>query len=458
MILKRKEEEEKKMSDEDYSDSSESDESNGGDSDEYSDEELDDEELEMLEEEIRENERKRKIELEQINSSNSNKKNKRDFDDMFKFIIINMSNPLPMSPLLNLSNCSNLSNDPNSLEENSSTEGQDEQQIKFGPELPIDKIHVPLKFDKVFETLSELITLGETYDPSIAYDCNLNMHKLYRIVEPMKELNNMIGLEKFKKSIIDQIVYLLTINLTTEKPMLHTCIYGPPGCGKSQISTILAKIYSSCGVLSGNKFRVVKREDFVAGYLGQTAIKTKKLLESMLGGVLFLDEAYSMGSVENRDYFAKEAIDTLNVFLSENYANFILIIAGYEDDIKQCFFAQNSGLERRFPYRFTIEGYSPKELNCIFRNFVKAENWQLSDELFLYCETLFTKHKDSFPFYGGDVKTFFDKCKIIHTKKLIMLEKSLWKILTKKDIKDAFALYLQERPIKKDTSPLHMYI
>ena len=105
------------------------------------------------------------------------------------------------------------------------------------------------------------------------------------MVEPLKELNDMIGLQKFKKSMVDQVVYLLTLDLQIkgEKPMLHTCIYGPPGAGKTKISSILAKIYASCGFLSTDQFKVVKREDFVAGYLGQTAIKTKELLENSLG-------------------------------------------------------------------------------------------------------------------------------------------------------------------------------
>ena len=447
------------MSDDEYS--PENSEEDSTESTEESEEELSEEEQEMLEEYAR-NLNKRSLEKDEDN--NSNKKNKQEFEDLFKFIIINMNNPISIND-----SCSNFNTLSGEEDKTLSQETQETdksldtlQEPVFGPSLPISKTNQSLKFNKTFDTLLELINLGETYDPSIAYECNINIEKLHRIVEPLKELNNMIGLDKFKKSIIDQIVYILTLNLssTDDKPMLHTCIYGPPGCGKTQISTILAKIYSSCGLLSGNKFKVVKREDFVAGYLGQTAIKTKKLLESMIGGVLFLDEAYSMGSLENRDYFAKEAIDTLNVFLSENYANFILIIAGYEKDIKECFFAQNSGLERRFPYRFTIDGYSSSELSSIFFHFVSTNEWKLADGVLNsnYLNEMFNKHMSSFPFYAGDVKTFFDKCKIVHTKKLIFLDKSQWKILTKKDIKEGFDLYLQERPLQKDVVPLGMYL
>lgn len=343
------------------------------------------------------------------------------------------------------------------------------------------KTRQEIKFSKMFDSLDDLIKLGESYDPSIDYVCNLNIQKLHKAIQPIKELNSLIGLASFKKSILDQIVYLLTNMNGKDKPMLHTCIYGPPGCGKSQISNILAKIYSSCGILSTNKFKVIKREDLVAEYLGQTAVKTKKLLESMKGGVLFLDEAYSLGSDRNEDYFAKEAIDTLNVFLSENYSDFVFIIAGYEDQIKQCFFKQNQGLERRFPYRFTVEGYNPNELTLMFSKFISDDGWKIklasltdicSTQLFksvdncstqsfkLNMEDFFREHQSSFPFYGGDLRTFLDKCKIIHTRRLITLEPSEWKILTELDIKEGYIMYLEERQIKASESPkyLSMYL
>lgn len=434
------------MSDDEYSPE------NSDDSEEDSEEELSEEEQERLEEESR---RTSKRLLNGDESNDSNKKNKREFEDLFRFIIINL-------PTANESRVFPPRNDfSDSLEEEKSTDVIKAEDSKFGPQLPINKTSEIIKFDKTFDSLIELINLGERYDPSIIYECNINMEKLHRIVPHLKELNNMIGLENFKKSIIDQIVYILTLNSHNkdDKPMLHTCIYGPPGCGKTQISTILAKIYSSCGILSENKFKIVKREDFVAGYLGQTALKTKKLLESMIGGVLFLDEAYSMGSLENRDYFAKEAIDTLNVFLSENYSNFILIIAGYEKDIKECFFSQNSGLERRFPYRFTIDGYSSSELSSIFSHFVLTNGWKLSNEVSnSFLNDIFRNNIKCFPFYAGDVKTFFDKCKICHTKKLIILDSSQWKFLTKNDIHEGLALYINEKPITNDNLPLGMYL
>jgi len=339
-------------------------------------------------------------------------------------------------------------------------EKEEEKLDIYGPFLFEKKEIKEIKFTKIFEKLDELISLGEKYDPSFNYICNINIHKLHNIVEPLKELNNMIGLEKFKRSVIDQITYILTLDNKNETPMLNSCIYGPSGVGKTSVAQILGKIYASCGILSTNKFKIVKREDFVGEYLGSTAVKTKELLESCKGGVLFLDEAYSFGSSHSsgKDMFAKEAVDTLNVFLSENYKDFVFIIAGYEEDIKNCFFCINQGLERRFPYRYTIESYNYKELTEIFKKFIKEENYTLSvDDKSL--EDFFMKHKESFPFFGGDVKIFLDKCKVYHSRRMILLDKNLWKKLTIEDIKESFIIYLEERQIKEIDKPhLSMYI
>jgi len=319
----------------------------------------------------------------------------------------------------------------------------------FGPNLFRNQKYKSIKFYKPFTKLTELIRLGETYDPSYKYDCNINMKNLHHLVEPLKELNNMIGLTKFKKSIIDHLIFILTSVDKCSKPMLHTVIYGEPGLGKTHISKILAKIYASCGLLSKGGFKVTKREDYVSGFLGQTALKTKELLESNIGNVVFIDEVYSFGGEGTRDYFAKEAIDTINVFLSENYQDFIMIIAGYEKEVKKYFFSQNP------------EGYNPEEMCLIFKKFIKDEGWNIyydvSDEKLT---NFFRKHKDSFPYYGGDIKTLFDKCKVIHMRKIVMLDKKFWKKLSYEDVKEGFDIYLEDREVvkEKNTNHHHMYI
>ena len=196
------------------------------------------------------------------------------------------------------------------------------------------------------KNLSQLIELSH----SIKFYNNIDMLILWRISPYLEQLNSLIGMTELKETIFAQILYYLQglhVRNAAEE-YLHTMIYGPPGCGKTTVAKIIGKIYQSLGILSKHgKFRIAYRDDFIAGYLGQTANKTQKLLKSCLGGVLFIDEIYSLAPKDtDRDSFAKEALDTLTSFLSEHKNDFCCIGAGYEDDIENCFFAMNQGLKR----------------------------------------------------------------------------------------------------------------
>ena len=194
------------------------------------------------------------------------------------------------------------------------------------------------------------------------YERNL----LYRLAPTLSKLNRMIGMGKLKKNIINQVLYYIQGLNGYNDGMMHTVIEGPPGTGKTDVARIIGEIYRKLDFLSNDSFVIAKRDDFVAGYLGQTAIKTQKLLENAYGGVLFIDEAYSLGNPEGRDSFAKEALDTLNLFLSEKKHNFICIIAGYKDSLEKSFFNMNNGLKRRFPWKYSIDSYTSKELKKIY--------------------------------------------------------------------------------------------
>jgi hypothetical protein len=106
------------------------------------------------------------------------------------------------------------------------------------------------------------------------------------------------------------------------------------------------------------KFKVAKRSDLIAKYLGQTAAKTQEVIDDAVGGVLFIDEAYSLGNADGGDSYAKECIDTINQNLTEKKNQLLVIIAGYENALEECFFAYNEGLNRRFPFRYTIDAYT----------------------------------------------------------------------------------------------------
>ena len=240
--------------------------------------------------------------------------------------------------------------------------------------------------------------------------------KLLRIIPDLKEIDNMIGLEILKKNLIYQILYFVMELRGNE--MMHIMITGDPGVGKTTIATLLSKIYLSLGILESDTFISPRRSDLIAEYLGQTAVKTNRLLESAKGGVVFIDEAYSLGDKQGRDSFSRECINAINQFLSTN-TDTLCIIAGYEKDLQNNFFKMNAGLERRFPWKYNIVNYNPKELSEIFQYQIKKIEWNYN---FSNIIEFFTKNKEYFVHNGGDTEVFLVKCKICHAKRLFSEE------------------------------------
>ena len=192
------------------------------------------------------------------------------------------------------------------------------------------------------------------------------MKAMHDIKKPLINLKNMIGMNKLKNNIVDQILYFVQ-NLhkgkdKSHQDFMHTVIYGPPGTGKTETAKIMGSIFSNLGILKRKKFKKATRADLIAGYLGQTAIKTRDMIKECLGGVLFIDEAYALGNQEKRASFAKECIDTLCEGLSDHKEEIMVIIAGYEEELKNCFFSYNQGLDSRFTWRFSTDDYTYKEL------------------------------------------------------------------------------------------------
>ncbi len=182
---------------------------------------------------------------------------------------------------------------------------------------------------------------------------------------------------------------------------------------------ILAKIYCKLGILETDKVVKADRASLVGKWLGSTAIKTKEVLESAKGGVLVLDEVYSLGNKEHSDTFSKECIDTLNQYLSEHVDDFICVIAGYKDLVQECFFAANPGLERRFPWKFTIEPYTPNELSKILKIQLNVCGWKFNESVNdKYLTDIIRINKEHFSGNGGDTKNLIDKCKIVNARRV----------------------------------------
>lgn len=313
-----------------------------------------------------------------------------------------------------------------------------------------------LSFD--INNLDDLIQVAKDfkvkYSPDYEYQLDLGL--LSSMIPELESLNNMIGLKSVKNQIVDLILYYGLKLDNKNHDLLHTVIEGEPGTGKTELAEKLAKIYLKMGILTKDTFKKVRRSDLIAGYLGQTAIKTEKVLEECRGGVLFIDEAYSLGNAEGkdgRDSFSKECIDMLNQWLTENKSEFVCIIAGYKDDLSKSFFSYNTGLERRFPIRFSIDSYSDDELTKIFIKKIREFEWDIDCKNLTH--TIKTNRK-YFKFNGGDMEILFAKCKIAHSKNLLKEKEKIKKILTEKDIIDGLKIYLENPEVKKrgDVNPI----
>ena len=324
------------------------------------------------------------------------------------------------------------------------------------------KIKDIINIECEINNINDIIQLTEKYklDPEIEY--NINIKALHNIKEPLQELNNMIGMTELKNNIVDQILYFaqgLHKNNNASGDFMHTVIYGPPGTGKTEIAKMMGKIYSNIGVLNKGTFKKVTRSDLIAGYLGQTAMKTRDVIKEALGGVLFIDEAYALGNSDKKDSFSKECIDTLCEALSDNKENLMVIIAGYEKELKDCFFSCNQGLDSRFTWRFKTDNYSAEDLYKIFIKKVNDIGWELHEESKISLD-FFKKNYDYLKFFGRDIETVLAKTKIAHSKRVFCKPNSEKKKITLKDLEKGFEIYLKNDDIKnrKDTENMKKLI
>ena len=332
---------------------------------------------------------------------------------------------------------------------------------------PVNPIIVPLPPPKTkkniqcsIETIKDLLKLINDNPLDNTIDYNINMRSLHNVKPHLEKLDQMVGMNSLKNSVVDQILYYIQ-DLNAGEDFMHTVIYGPPGTGKTEIAKLMGYIFSSLGILKNGTFKKASRADLIAGYLGQTAMKTKQLIESCLGGVLFIDEAYSLGNNEKRDSFAKECIDTICETLSDYKSNIMVIIAGYKEELNDCFFAYNKGLNSRFPWRFETDDYSSKELKDIFTKKVGEMNWKLNLNI---SEEWFEDKMPYFKFYGRDMETLLAKTKIAHSRRVFCKKNNEKKIITLEDLNNGFKKFIENDEVKKRketdmfTTPPNMYL
>ena len=289
-------------------------------------------------------------------------------------------------------------------------------KIKVHRNPPKTKVYI----DVNVESVEDLIKIIETYPIDNMKEYNIELHSLHKIKPELDQLNNMIGLHTVKSSIVNQLLYFIQgFTQDVHGDYKHTVLTGSPGTGKTELAKIIGKMYSKIGVLKNNVFKKVTRSDLVAGYLGQTAMKTRKKIDECNGGVLFIDEAYSLN---NDDMYAKECVDTLCEALSDQKKDLMVIIAGYEKDLNEQFFKINPGIPSRFVWKFNIEEYNPTELYEIFVHLVKQISWKVDENV---TDKWFHDKKDLFKFNGRSMEQLLLMTKISHSKRIFASDGSL---------------------------------
>ena len=257
-------------------------------------------------------------------------------------------------------------------------------------------------------------------------------------------------MESIKTSVLNQMLYFiqnLDGGIDGGGDFKHTVLYGKPGTGKTEIAKLIGQIYSKIGILKNNVFKKVTRGDLIAGYLGQTAIKTTKVVNECIGGVLFIDEAYSLAPPDGNDIFSKECLDTLCELLSDHKNDLMVIIAGYEDDLQNTFFKSNKGLESRFIWKFSMQPYTAPELLLIFKKKVNEISWKLSVEQDILSKW-FSENYKQFVHYGRDMEHLLTCVKICHGRRIYGKDKNLRKLITIDDLTTGYADFVSSNKSK----------
>lgn len=269
---------------------------------------------------------------------------------------------------------------------------------------------------------------------------NLNCKYIEDKVNTMtgiEELNSMIGIETVKNQILQVINYIKINKKRDNLPMLHMAFEGNPGTGKTTVARIVGKIFAEENLLSNNKkFVEAQRYDLIGEYVGQTAPKTKKVIEEADGGVLFIDEAYSISSYiqnEARGDYGQECISTLLKELEDKRNSLCVIMAGYTDEMEKMF-KVNPGFESRIQFKINFPDYSEYELYEIFKKFAKKENYKMSSNIKKLLIEKFVSAKENKNFSNARyVRNLYEKVKFEQADRVSITNENI-NIIKKCDI------------------------
>ena len=251
------------------------------------------------------------------------------------------------------------------------------------------------------------------------------------VEELLEQLDTLVGLANIKQNVKSLINYVKIRGLRKENELpnpplsLHMVFMGNPGTGKTTVARILSGLYRAIGVLSKGQLIEVDRSGLVAGFVGQTAIKTTDAVKSALGGILFIDEAYSLApDVGSGNDFGREAIETLLKLMEDHRDDLIVIVAGYSE-LMERFIGSNPGLESRFNRYFVFEDYNSDELYAIFDSMCVKSEYKLTEDAVGFARDHFSFIYDTRDENFGNarhVRNFFENIVSVHSDRVSALE------------------------------------
>ncbi len=266
----------------------------------------------------------------------------------------------------------------------------------------------------------------------------------------LEDLNTMVGMKDIKDQIY-KIMNFIKINRDRKNmPALHMCFTGNPGTGKTTVARIIGKVFAENEILSDEeKFVEIHGRDLVGQYVGWTSVETKEKIERAIGGVLFIDEAYSLNS-DRKGSFEDEAIATLIKEMEDKRDKVCIIMAGYKKEMKELI-DRNPGFDSRIQFKIDFPDYTEEELYDIFKTMAKEEKYKIANNLKESLMEYFSKEKKKHNFSNGRcVRNLFEKIKFEQANRIAKNENENMDVIKKCDVIAAISLIEQNNYNSKD--------